>query len=423
MKIPAHVDYVIKKLHKHNYLAYLVGGCVRDFVLNRDIRDFDLVTDASLRDIYSIFDRIVPTGERFGTVLVVTKDGVVELSQMKGNLEQDCSRRDFTINSMAMDTRGVIYDFYGGQGDIKSKILRAVQDPDQRFIEDPLRLLRLIRFAVELNYKICKQTTASAVASAYLIKKVAVERIRDEFCRILITENPAYGIELMVKHRLVEFIIPEIIECIGFEQHSPHHDKDVFRHIMEVLNNSPPRLNVRLASLFHDIGKPKTFTLGKDGKGHFYNHHIVGAAMTMDILKRLKFDNKTIDNVTILVREHMSRFEFLREKNIKKFIIRVGINNLEDLFDLQIADIKGRGSVQDISRVSDLRSKVNDVLIKNEALMIKDLAVNGKDLAKLGIKPGPQMGAVLNSLLDAVLENKANNEKTELLSLAQKIIG
>ncbi|WP_031516277.1 CCA tRNA nucleotidyltransferase [Desulfofalx alkaliphila] len=423
MRIPSDVQEIMKTLKHNGFVAYLVGGCVRDFFLGRTIHDFDIISDALAEQLAGIFPRVIPIGKRFGTVTLLTQYRSVEVSTMIGTLEQNCSQRDFTINSMAMDEEGVLYDYYGGKRDAELRILRAVGNADDRFKEDPLRLMRLIRFATVLEFNIDKGTKQKAIINAPLISKVSVERIRDEFCKIILSDNPGSGIMLLAQHNLLPVVMPELEECIGFEQHSPHHDKDVFQHTVAVLNNSPARLSVRLAALLHDIGKPQTFTIGKDGRGHFYDHQKAGSEMVRHILTRLKFDNKTIAVVTVLVKEHMSRFEFLREKSVKKFINRVGVENLDDLFALQIADIKGSARSDDFSMVTDLRSKVDEVLNKGEPMTVKELAINGVDLIRMGIKPGPAIGKMLKQVLDLVMEEPSLNTREKLTILVGKLKG
>jgi tRNA nucleotidyltransferase (CCA-adding enzyme) len=246
-----------------------------------------------------------------------------------------------------------LYDYYHGLEDIKHKIVRAVGNPDDRFKQDPLRMLRAIRFACKLGFSIEHQTKLSIFNNSKIINKISQERIRVELNEILLSDYPVYGFELLLELGLLQHIIPELMECVDFDQRSVWHDKNVFDHIMAVVFNTPPKLDVRLSALFHDIGKPKAFTLGEDGHGHFKKHQIYSADMTKEILTRLKYDNKTIDKVTILVHEHMSRYAKLRTTNIKKFINRVGIENLDDLFELQIADIKGSKPPFDFSEVEE----------------------------------------------------------------------
>jgi len=439
MRIPRHVIFVMLNLMNNGYQAYLVGGSVRDCLLGKLPKDYDVATTATPDEVAKIFDKVVFTGEKFGTVTVIIENQKVEVTTLRcdsdysdgrrpdrvfftTDLKEDVSRRDFTINSLAMNTSGEIYDFFGGMEDLKNKIIKAVGNPSDRFKEDGLRILRAIRFACCLGFSIEENTFKAMQNNAYLIKKISAERIRDELCRILLSDKPSYGIELMRKTGLLEIILPELYQCVDFDQRNPNHDKDVYRHTLVVLDKTPARLNVRLAALLHDIGKPVTFTIDEEGKGHFYSHHIEGVEITEKILRRLKFDNKTIDTVKILVREHMSRFEFLRTKTIKKFITRVGVENLKDLFDLQIADIKGSAPPHDFTRINKLREEVEEVLNNKEPLTVKDLDINGYDLIELGVEPGPRMGKILNYLLEKVLENPELNQKDKLKDLVLGIM-
>lgn len=270
---------------------------------------------------------------------------------------------------------------------------------------------------IQFNFNIEEKIINYIIRNASLIQNISKERIRDELCKILLSNYPNYGIEMLQKCNLLQYIIPELCECVDFDQHNKHHDKNVFDHIISVLNNTPKILNVRLAALLHDIGKVKCFTIDKNQQGHFYQHHIIGAKMTEEILKRLKFDNKTINNVTTLVREHMFRYDFLRASSIKKFINRVGIENLDNLFEIQIADIKGSAPPYDYSKVLNLKEDVYRILNEKQPLTVKELAINGFDLMDIGIKPGKKMGEILKQLLEKVLENPDLNTKKTLLEI------
>lgn len=218
---------------------------------------------------------------------------------------------------------------------------------------------------------------------------------------------------------LLKFIIPELNECVGFDQKNPHHDKDVFNHIMAVLDNSPDILAVRLAALLHDIGKPRTFTIDEKGIGHFYGHNMISADMAEIILKRLKFNSDIIKKVTIIIKEHMSAYNIMKNKALKKFIARVGVQNIEDLFELQIADSKGHNSNSDFSPILKRREEVRKILKSGEAFNINHLKINGNDLIELGIKPGKQIGIILNKLLDMVMEKPELNNKNSLINIVR----
>ncbi len=437
MFIPESAKYILDVLKNNEHSAYLVGGCVRDSLLGKEPKDYDIATSARPEEVKSLFDKVIPTGEKHGTVTVMIDKEPFEITTFRkdGNysdgrrpdgveftktIEEDLSRRDFTINAIAYDGEKYI-DPYSGVNDLqKYKMIRCVGKPEERFTEDALRMLRCVRFSSRLSFEISPLTYHGLWFNSNLIENVSVERIREELCQILLTEKPSYGLGVMERTGLLDYIIPELVDCVGFDQRNPHHDKTVFEHILSVVDDSPMDLNVRLAALFHDIAKPQTFTVDENGKGHFYNHHIVGADVTEDIMKRLKFDNKTIEQVVKLVRYHMDRYAHLRTPKVKKFINRVGIENLDKLFELQIADIRGSKEPHDFSGVLKLKEDVEKVLDEKQPLSLKDLAISGRDLMEIGIQQGKDMGRILNELLEMVLEDEKLNTKEQLLSVVKE---
>jgi tRNA nucleotidyltransferase (CCA-adding enzyme) len=281
-------------------------------------------------------------------------------------------------------------------------------------------MIRAIRFSCQLDFKIHYVTREGIAEHAELIKNVSQERIRDELIKILLSNKPSEGIFMLSKLGLLQYILPELQACVGFDQHNKHHRKNIFDHILKVLDNTPSVLNVRLASLFHDISKPETFTIGEDGVGHFYSHHKIGADKTREIMKRLKFDNETIDNVCILVYEHMSRFPKIREGSVKKLLRRIGEQNIDDLINLQIADIIGSKPPYDFEDVILLKNELKRIIETKEPISVKQLAVNGHDLIELGIEPSKRMGEILNELLQMVMEHPEANNKEHLLEIVKK---
>jgi len=432
MMIPQKVEYILMHLEFNGYNAYLVGGSTRDIFNYKNPKDYDICTDATPKQVKSLFAKSYDTGLKHGTVTIVLKDEHYEVTTMRkegaykdnrspeevyftNDLKEDVSRRDFTINSICIDVNRNIYDYFGGIKDIENKIIRCVGKAEDRFNEDALRLIRCIRFSCQHNFTIEENTFQAIINNAYLIQMISKERIRDELCKILMSDNPSKGIRLLQETGLLQYIIPELCECVGFEQHNIHHDKDVFEHTLSVLDNTPKILNVRLGALLHDIGKPKSFTLDDSNEGHFIGHHIEGEKVAEDILIRLKFDNKTINTVKILVRYHMDRYDKIRTTNIKKFINRVGVDNLNNLFELQIADILGSAKeYQDFSNVINLKEQCHRIINEKQPLTIKDLAINGKDLIYLGFKQGKEIGIALNWLLEMVLINPNLNNYEDL---------
>ena len=432
MMIPQKVEYILMHLEFNGYNAYLVGGSTRDIFNYKNPKDYDICTDATPKQVKSLFAKSYDTGLKHGTVTIVLKDEHYEVTTMRkegaykdnrspeevyftNDLKEDVSRRDFTINSICIDVNRNVYDYFGGIKDIENKIIRAVGKAEDRYTDDSLRMLRAIRFSCQHNFTIEENTFQAIIKNAYLIQMISKERIRDELCKILMSDNPSKGIRLLQETGLLQYIIPELCECVGFEQHNIHHDKDVFEHTLSVLDNTPKILNVRLGALLHDIGKPKSFTLDDSNEGHFIGHHIEGEKVAEDILIRLKFDNKTINTVKILVRYHMDRYDKIRTTNIKKFINRVGVDNLNNLFELQIADILGSAKeYQDFSNVINLKEQCHRIINEKQPLTIKDLAINGKDLIYLGFKQGKEIGIALNWLLEMVLINPNLNNYEDL---------
>jgi len=436
-KIPGYILYVLNELGQQSYKSYLVGGCVRDLLLYREPKDYDITTSALPEQVKSIFPHVVLTGEKHGTVTVVTDQGNVEVTTMRhdgvykdcrrpetveftDDIVQDLSRRDFTINAIAVDTTGKIVDPFNGLEFLHRGCIQTVGSADDRFNEDALRLVRAARIACQLNFMIEGNVVHSILKNRTLIKNVSIERIRDELCKILTSNRPSWGIELLRITRLLDLILPEVSNMIDFDQHNPNHHKDVYEHTLLVLDNVSNNLILRLAALLHDIGKPISFTLGEDGTGHFYRHHMIGMDMTKEILQRMKFDNKIIDTVSLLVKEHMSRYDFLRTPNIKRFINRIGIDNLNGLFELQIADIKASKPPHNINGVLKLKKDVEKVLKEKQPLKVKDLKINGYDLIALGMKPGKEMGLLLNELLELVLESPELNDKDYLINYVKE---
>lgn len=422
---PSPVGKVMDVLLRAGFQAYLVGGSVRDILLHREPADYDVATDARPSEVKSLFPRVIPTGEKYGTV-TVREDMDVEVTTFRrdgryldgrrpqsvafsDSLEEDVLRRDFTVNALAMDRDGRVIDLVNGLPDLERRLVRCVGDPRERFREDALRMMRAIRFACQLEGNLEKRTGDAIKECSALITKVSKERIRDELVKILLSNQPGTGVALLESSGLLAYILPEVQACVGFGQKSEHHDRSVFGHIIATLDGTPPRLNVRLAALLHDIGKPGTFSVDAEVERHFYGHHLEGEKLAREALTRLRFDSKTVSAVATLVREHMSRYKFLRPKNPKKFINAVGVENLQDLFDLQAADIAAHKPPHDFSKLNALKDEIRDILVRGEPLTLKDLAVDGDILKSWGMKPGKKLGEMLEVLLEKVLDDPSVN--------------
>jgi tRNA nucleotidyltransferase (CCA-adding enzyme) len=439
INIPDDVQIIMKAFENYGYEIYVVGGCVRDSLINRPINDWDLCTKATPEEMITICNtsefRYIPTGLRHGTITIVLNNENYEVTTYRldgdysdgrhpdkvsftASLKEDLARRDFTINALAYNDKDKLVDYFGGLEDINNRIIRCVGNSEARFKEDSLRRLRAIRFAAQLGFKIDEETYSKLKLNPESLLVLSIERIKDELGKILLSNNASYGMRELANLKMLKYIIPELEECIGFDQNNKYHDKDVFEHILSVVDNVIPKLELRLSALFHDIAKPNSLTIDENGQGHFLGHDFESAKIAKEILKRLKYDNKTIEKVYILVKYHMNRYDKIKASSIKKFINRIGIDNLEDLFELQIADIKGCAiEYQNYDNVLDLREKCKRILSEKQPLAIKDLDINGKDLIELGYKPDKEMGEGLKYLLELVLEKPELNTKEQLVEL------
>jgi len=334
-------------------------------------------------------------------------------------LEEDLARRDFTINAMALGEN--LVDPYGGQKDLQEKIIRCVGNPQDRFSEDALRMIRAIRLATQLGFTIDDETFAAIYSNCAAITKISSERIRDELIKILLADFPADGIRLLYNSGLLEYILPELVKGVGVTQEGTHHTDDVFEHSLKTLKFCQnPSWVVRFATLLHDVGKPPTFAIKKN-KASFYNHEIVGASIARNIADRLHFSKADRDKLFMLVRWHMFTVsEFLTDAAIRRFIRRVGPENTSDMLDLRIADRLGSGSRQTSWRLEKFKERILEV--QKHIPSVNDLAVDGHDVMKLlNIKPGPKVGKILKDLFAEISEDPEKNEREYLLEKIKTI--
>lgn len=439
--LPKGVRYILKVLSTNGHEAYVVGGCIRDALIGLSPKDYDVTTSATPEEVMSIFKKTVPTGLKHGTVEVHTHDGAYDVTtyRMDGEYEahrypknvifvddlvEDLRRRDITINAIAYNPEKGVIDPFNGTEDISGRIVRAVGNPILRFKEDALRILRAVRLSTTLNFNIEENTLQAMVETMEGLRFISEERIRDELNNILLSKNPARGIRMLFDLGIMKYILPEIMSMSGFLQHNPHHDKDVLGHTLEVLSNVPARLPVRLAALFHDSGKPGTFTVDEKGIGHFYGHEKVSRNIARNVLMRLKYDHKTIRKVETLVYYHMTSTDMRNEVKIKRFINKLGPDNLNDLTDLKIADFIGKpeGSEEKLFEINGFRNRVQTIISRGDPRTIRDLAVNGKDILNLGVREGEDVGRILEALLEKVLKNPEDNTKEVLLNYVRKEI-
>lgn len=421
----------IAALEEAGFTCYCVGGCVRDRLLGLTPHDYDLCTDATPTQMKAVFQdrQLVLAGEKHGTVGVVTDSGVVEITTFRTesgyednrhpdkvefvrDITADLARRDFTVNAMAWSPEKGLQDPFGGENDLKNGILRAVGDPQTRFREDSLRILRGVRFAVRFGLAPEEKTMQAMVNSAYLMENLARERVFDELCKLL----PLVTAEDLVKFApILTVVIPELRETVGFDQRNRHHIYDIYTHTAHVVEAVPDDLVLRWAALLHDVGKVRTFTLDEAGKGHFYGHAKVSAQMAEGILRRLKAPTQLREQVTALVELHMTRIEPTK-KVVRRWLSRLGWERMDALLTLQAADMGGKGTDRrpEMEQFSQIRSIMHKIREENACLSIKDLAVNGHDLMALGFA-GKDIGQALDALLEQVLEENLPNEKEALL--------
>ncbi len=424
VEIPHHVQKVLQKIKQAGHEAFLVGGCVRDMVMGRVPADYDICTAAAPDEVMALFECVVPTGIRFGTVTVIEDDLPVEVTLYRGvTAAEDVGRRDFTVNGLLYDGQEVI-DYVGGRADIERGVMRAIGAPALRLQEDPLRMLRAVRLAGQLGFAVEAETARAIRENAVLIANVAEERVREELKKMLLLVKPSECFIALQELGLLAYVLPELDKCAGFLQHSRHHQQDVFGHTMTVLDLTEPVLALRLAALLHDIGKPETFSQEESGEGHFYGHQLIGSEIAKAVLRRLKFDIFTTEAVIPLVREHMTRYDNTSPKALKRLIGRVGRDNMGLLIKLMEADA-GSGPRREVrkARLAEFAQAVEAVLAAQEPFSRADLAVNGGDLLELGIPAGPAVGRVLDALLELVLDDPAANERELLLEKARGIYG
>ncbi len=481
-KIPKEVSHVTDTLEEAGFEAYLVGGCVRDLLMSeilsgterdKEPKDWDITTNAKPEQIISLFEKTVYENT-FGTVGVcvplfgetqdvsretlagdvsqdlpaemegTSKYKIIEVTpyrieakysdfrhpdeiKFSDNLEDDLKRRDFTINSIALSSKGHLIDLFNGIKDIKNKTLKAVGNPDDRFAEDALRMLRAVRFSCQLNFSVSYETTESILKNSDLIRKISAERIHDEFVKIIMSSNPASGIVMLQKFNLLKNIIPELEEGINCEQ-GGEHIYDVWNHLLHALSHAANKnwfLEIRLAALFHDIGKPRSRRESESvskKKYTFYGHEVVGARMTKKIMERLKFPKKEIELVEKLIRNHMffSDTELITLSAVRRIITKVGVENIWLLMNVRECDRVGMKKKETPYRLRKYFAMIEEAL--RDPISARQLKINGEFMIKeLGMKPGPRMGWILNALLEEVLDAPEKNTVEHLSELAKSL--
>ena len=436
MLIPAAVTRCLEALEQAGFEAYCVGGCVRDRLLGKEPHDFDLCASATPEEMKTLFHNrdLVLAGEKHGTVGVVTEEGVVEITTFRKegtyadnrhpdrvefvtDIQEDLARRDFTVNAMAWSPKRGLQDPFGGEQDLKKGILRCVGDPETRFREDALRILRGLRFSVTYSLTPAPETEQAMLSLTALLDHLARERVYGEFCGFL---PQITGEQLLRYAPIITQVIPELKATVGFDQHSPHHKYDLYTHIAQVVDRVPGDLPLRWAALLHDVGKIPTFTRDETGRGHFYGHAQAGAEMADGILRRLKAPTALRQQAVLLIEQHMTRL--MPEKRLlKRYLGRWGRETVEQLLYLQQADMGSKGipGEEEQEAFETLWRLLKEAEQDSACLTRKDLALTGLDLLSLGYQ-GREIGARLEELLEAVLDERVKNEKEALLGYLKR---
>lgn len=448
--------FIIDELQRNGYEAYVVGGCIRDYIMGRTPHDWDICTNAFSITVHNIFNKlgipVIDTGIKYGTVGILispTDIGIITQNDAKYSLDEfeckiyevttfrsggakqkesivefgdsietDLARRDFTINGMAFNNRVGLIDLFNGQQDIKDRIIRCIGNPYDRFSEDKIRVLRAIRFQAQLGFKIEENTKNAAYKMAELIDDTSKERIQAELNKLLLGD---FAEEVFIEHtKIIQNIIPELKETIGFNQNNPHHRYTVYEHLIKtlgvIINEGNKDIETRMAALLHDIGKPNTYTIDSKGIGHFKGHAKISAVIAKNILNNLGYSESFIKNVIWLIENHDRHF--LSKNELKKFMKNTTIINMNKLINLKHADILAQSNYkidEKINEIIQIRNWIKEIKENNEEFKISDLEITGKDLIKLGYIPGVEFGTILNNLLDLVTNDKICNTKDALV--------
>ena len=433
--IPQEVCAVLQTLERAGHEAYAVGGCVRDILMGKAPHDWDVTTSALPQETMALFDHFaIPTGLQHGTVTVRSGGLSCEVTTFRTDgdypdhrhpaavtftrsLREDLQRRDLTVNAMAMDVRGTLHDPFGGQADIRRRILRCVGELERRFQEDALRILRTLRFSATLGFVIEEDTHRALRAQCGDLRYVAAERVREELTKLLCGTDVLRV--LLDDPQVLGVVLPEILPCVGFDQHNRHHCYDVWGHTAHAVAAAPPDPVLRWAMLLHDLGKPSCFTLDEQGVGHFHGHHRPSAEMAETVCRRLRFDRAAAQQICMLVRYH-DRPIPLTERAIRRAMNQLGVEGLRQLCAVKRADnLAQHPDYRSRQREIDEGEAIMDALLEKDACFsLKQLAVNGRDMTALGLE-GPAIGQALQTLLEAVMDGETDNDRAALLALVK----
>lgn len=429
--LPQEVKNVLQRLESAGHRAYAVGGCVRDTLRGVAPHDYDVTTSARPEEVLALFEGfVIPTGLQHGTVTVRENHQSLEVTTFRADgvytdhrrpdsvtfsdsLEEDLQRRDFTVNAMAMDLRGQVYDFHGGQADLQAGILRCVGEAETRFNEDALRILRGLRFAAVLGYAIEPQTAAAMERCATLLRYIAAERICEEMTKLLCGE---YVLPVLLAYpKILGVFLPEILPCVGFDQQNEHHLYDVWEHTARSVAAVPPRSVLRWTMLLHDLGKPASFFTDDAGVGHFYGHDALGAEMAGAITQRLRMDKKSAQRIALLIERHMRQIE-PTEKAVGRALRQIGEEALRQLLLVKRADASAchPDFAWQTQALDAVEAVLESLLTEDACFTLRHLAVDGRDMMTLGLR-GREIGDALDELLTQVVEGTLPNEKDALL--------
>lgn len=439
--VPAILADLSRIFSADGFRLYLVGGAVRDMFLGKKAEDWDVATDATPEEVARLFRRIIPTGIDHGTVTIPFRNHMIECTTFRteqgytdgrhpdsiaytATIEEDLSRRDFTMNAIAVSLPdGTIIDPFLGRNDIRAKTIRTVGFPGERFAEDGLRPLRAVRFSAQLEFTIDPLTLAAIFPALPITALVAKERIRDELVKMLTSALPSTGLRFMESTGLLKLILPELAACRGVEQKGLH-AFDVLDHLLHACDACPAGNTVlRIAGLFHDIGKPAVRSTDENGFYTFYNHDAESARIAEKIMERLRFPLKTTKAVSHLVKQHMFHYEpTWTDAAVRRFIVRSGKESVQDLFELRRADCYGITGIRtEPPFLGEFGERIQAIIEKECAFSLKDLAINGHDLAKQGIPPGPLTGLILGELFETVLDDPSLNTADRLKEIADSL--
>lgn len=434
LTLPKNVSFIINSLENAGFEAYAVGGAVRDGIMGIAQNDWDVTTNALPDEVKAVFskNKVIETGIKHGTVTVLIDGEPFEITTYRTesqysdhrhpdfvdfsrNLKDDLLRRDFTMNAIAYSHSGFV-DLFGGVEDIKNKTIRCVGNAEERFDEDALRIVRAARFSSVLGFEIEEKTRLAMSKKKAFLQDISVERVFAELKKLLCGEN-VFAVLNECRDIIFE-IIPELSVCDGFDQKTPHHVHDVYGHIIRSVESVKSDVVLRLTMLLHDVAKPDCFFLGEDQKGHFYGHHKLSAEMARKILRRLKCDNETLDDVIFLIENHMTELR-PEKKLVKRRLGKMGERRLRMLVEVQKADTVGCGTGENMDRLFEYEKLIDEVVAEGLCFSLKSLAVNGRDIIDEGIAEGAEIGKVLDFLLECVIEEKVENDKKKLIEQAK----